>query len=76
VATRASAGIIGHLFFVSPGAQGAAAALHAGGLMPNGARTKLLWVLAHGNGGAALTIDGRNLTEALAGPAVSCTSLC
>ncbi len=48
-ATPASAEITGHLFFVGPGARGANAELHIGGIMPDGASTKILWVIGHGN---------------------------
>ncbi len=62
MATPASAGITGHLFFVRPGAHGATAELHTGGRMPDGASTKILWVISRGNVDRSIVIDGRNLT--------------
>ncbi len=64
MATPTSAGITGHLFFVGPGAHGADAELHTGGIMPDGASTKILWVIGHGNVDSSIVIDGRNLTGA------------
>ncbi len=61
MATPASAGITGHLFFVRPGAHGANAELHTGGRMPDGTSTKILWVISHGNVDSSIVIDGRNL---------------
>lgn len=71
-ATPLSSGITGHLFFA--GARGArffrvgaserAAALHINGKMPDGATTKILWLIGNPHVGGELTITGRNLTRA------------
>jgi hypothetical protein len=61
-AAPTSAGITGYLFFRRPGARGTAAYLHAGGTMPDGATTKILWVVRNARGGRVLSITGRNLT--------------
>ena len=60
-ATPLSAGVTGHLFYGS-GAHGPATAMHTRGMMPGGGSTKILWVIARGNVGDALTLAGRNLS--------------
>ncbi|MGH2344657.1 MAG: hypothetical protein ACRDG4_05490, partial [Chloroflexota bacterium] len=61
VASPASAGITGHLFYAY-GLHGKAAELHIHGMMPHGRSTKILWVIKNDGAGRTLNIAGRNLT--------------
>jgi hypothetical protein len=56
-----SRAILGFLFFRPPHANGTAALMRAGGKMPNGGSTKILWVLTKAGGTGRLTIRGVNL---------------
>ena|SRR5665213_992300 len=62
VATPASAGITGILFFRHLGAHGTGVYLHTGGRMPDGSTTKVLWLINNSEPGSTLKITGRNLT--------------
>ncbi len=63
-AMPAASGITAHLFYLRPGAHGDAVALRAGGRMPNGDNTKVLWVIENPRADVLgpLMIVGHNMT--------------